>query len=252
MLADTVHALRAAGCVAAEEEAAELMSASSGDPARLGDLVARRIQGTPLAWLVGSVTFCGVPVLVHPGVYVPRWQSEPLALEAVRRLPRRGTAVDLCTGSGALAVVLARHRPDARVLATENDPLALACARANGVVVYECDLAGGLPDGIVGLTDVVTAVAPYVPADQLHLLPRDVLAHEPRSSLDGGAGGTEVLCGVIVAAARLLRPGGSLLVEIGGNQAADLVPPLTRARFGDLVVLSDEDGDTRGLCCRLA
>ena len=122
--------------MAAEEEADELLDASGGSPDRLEALVARRCAGEPLAWLVGSVTFCGETVLVQPGVYVPRWQSEPLALEAATRLPRHGLAVDLCTGSGAIAVVLSRRRPEARVVATEIDPVAVACARANGIEVY--------------------------------------------------------------------------------------------------------------------
>ena len=115
VLAETTSTLRAAGCVAAEEEATELMGAAAGSSVRLRELVARRCTGEPLAWLVGSVSFCGVTVLVHPEVYVPRWQTEPLAIEAAARLPEDGIAVDLCTGSGAIAAVLSHRRPRARV-----------------------------------------------------------------------------------------------------------------------------------------
>ena len=129
----TTAALRRAGCVAAREEAVELLAAARGDERALRELVARRSAGEPLAWLVGSARFCGRRVSVCPGVYVPRPQSEALAREAIERLPRRGLAVDLCTGCGAIAVALGRARPEARVLATEIDPAAAACARGNGV-----------------------------------------------------------------------------------------------------------------------
>jgi release factor glutamine methyltransferase len=245
--------------VAAEEEADELLDASGGSPDRLEALVARRCAGEPLAWLVGSVTFCGETVLVQPGVYVPRWQSEPLALEAATRLPRHGLAVDLCTGSGAIAVVLSRRRPEARVVATEIDPVAVACARANGIEVYQGDMSGPLPADLVGRAvqgestgqvDVVTAVPPYVPSGELHLLPRDVLAHEPRAALDGGADGTLRLQQAAVEGALLLRPGGSLLLELGGDEAELLGPVLSDAGYSDVEVLLDEDGDTRGVVCR--
>ena len=87
---------------------------------------------------------------VCPGVYVPRPQTEALAREAIARLPRRGLAVDLCTGSGAIAVAVGRARPEARVLATEIEPAAVACARGNGVDVYLGDLTAPLPEEVRG------------------------------------------------------------------------------------------------------
>jgi release factor glutamine methyltransferase len=251
-LTDVVQRLQAAGCVAAEEEAIDLMAAANGDGARLRALVARRCQGEPIAWLLGSVTFCGETVLIHHGVYVPRWQSEPMALEAVDRLPESGTAIDLCTGSGALAVVLARRRPDARVLATETDPVAIACAQANGVDVRTCDVAEGLPDELLGRVDVVTAVVPYVPTGDLQHLPRDVLAFEPRQALDGGPEGIDFLVRTIRQVAPLLSPGGSLLLEVGGRQPERLQSTLDACGYDDSRASFDQDGDVRGLYCRRA
>jgi len=242
--------LRRAGCVAAEEEASALIESAGRDHAVLRDLVARRCSGEPLAWLIGSVRFCGELVLVHRGVYVPRWQSEVLALEAVARLPEHGLAVDLCTGSGAIAVVLSRRRPRARVVTSELEPGAVACARANGVEVFEGDLASNLPVELFGQVDVVTAVVPYVPTGDLRLLPRDVLAHEPRLALDGGEDGTRVLVRAVAQAAQLLRPGGSLLLELGGDQADVLSPLLTENGYRDLEVVVDDDLDPRALFCR--
>jgi release factor glutamine methyltransferase len=242
-----IAALRRSGCVAAEEEAVELMAAADGDPVRLAALVRRRSDGEPLAWLVGSVQFCDHRVLVHSGVYVPRWQSEPLALAATDRLPEDGTAVDLCTGTGAVALVLGRRRPRARVVATEIDPVATACARANGITVFEGDLTEPLPVGLSGQVDVVVAIVPYVPTDELHLLPRDVTAYEPRGALDGGPGGLEFLRRVVVESVSLLRRGGWLLLELGGNEGELLTPLLERHGYHDVEFLTDEDGDLRGI-----
>ena len=226
------------------------MAVSAGNAAILAGLVARRCEGEPIAWLVGSVRFCDVPVLVEPGVYVPRWQSEPMALEAVARLPEEGTAVDLCTGSGAIAVVMSLARPRALVLATEVDPVAAACARANGVDVVLCDMAQGIQPERRGTVDVVTAVVPYVPTEAMRHLPRDVVAYEPRRALDGGADGIDLLARAVVEAAPLLCAGGSLLLELGGQQAEALAPLLRANGYRDLQVSRDEDGDVRALFCR--
>jgi len=249
--AAVVATLRAAGCVAAEEEAALLVARADGDDGRLADLVARRTRGEPLAWLVGSVTFCGEAVRVDQGVYVPRSQSEPLARAAAARLPDDGLAIDLCTGTGALAVVLARRHPSARVLATEIDPVAAACARANGVEVFEGDLAAGLPAEVAGRADVVVSVVPYVPTHAMALLPRDVVTYEPRLALDGGADGTDVLARAVAAAAALLHVGGWVLLEVGGDQDRRLAPVFARHGFGAIDERRDAEGDLRGLIATL-
>ena len=228
----------------------ELLRAADGDRLVLDELVARRSAGEPLAWLVGDTVFCGVTILACPGVYVPRAQTEQLVREALARLPRRGLAVDLCTGSGAVAAVLARARPEARVLATEIDARAVECARRNGVTVYAGDMTEALPRQIRGQVDVVVAVVPYVPTDELRLLARDVVAYEPRRALDGGADGADLLRRAVVEAAGLLRRGGSLLLELGGDEADLLGPLLARSGYYDARPLFDEEGDIRGLACR--
>ena len=246
----TVVALQKAGCIAPRDEAVELLAAARGDWGVLRELVARRCAGEPLAWVTGWTRFCGERVLVRPGVYVPRPQSEQLAGEALARLPRRGLAVDLCTGSGAIAVVLGRGRPGARVLATEIDPSSAACARDNGVEVFVGDMAAALPDAVHGRVDVVTAVVPYVPSDELRLLPRDVVTYEPKRALDGGADGTDLLRRAIIESAGLLRSGGTLLLELGGSEGDLLAPLLAESGYRDVRRLVDEEGDLRGLACR--
>jgi release factor glutamine methyltransferase len=239
--------LSTAGFVAAEEEADELIARAAGDVRLLESLVARRLTGEPLAWITGNISFCGLDILVHPGVYVPRWQTEPLARRAAERLPENGTAIDLCTGAGAIAKTLATARPDARVVASDLDARAVACAAANGVEVYCGDLFAPLPPALEGRTDVVVSVVPYVPTSALPLLPRDTLIFESPLSYDGGTDGTEILRRVLSDSRRFLRPGGALLLELGDEQAEALDDDLGRLGYVDVGVLVDEDGDVRGI-----
>jgi len=242
-----VARLEAAGCVAAGEEADEMLAAAP-DAATLAGWLGRRERGEPLAWITGTVRFCGRAVRVDPGVYVPRAQTEDLARRAAALLPPGGRAVDLCTGSGAVAAHLWEAVPSAAVVGVDLDPRAAACARRNGVPAVVADLAAGLRPGLGA--DVVTAVAPYVPTGDLRLLPADVQRYEPRRALDGGPDGLDLVRRVVGAAAELLRSGGWLLVEVGGDQDAALSPALRAAGFGELAPWWDEDGDLRGVAAR--
>jgi release factor glutamine methyltransferase len=236
-----------AGFVAAPEEAEELLARAGGDAELLDSLVQRRLTGEPLAWITGKVEFCGLEVRVDPGVYVPRLQSELLARRAVERLPANGTAIDLCTGAGAIAITLSASRPGARVVASDLDERAVACARANGVDAYQGDLFAALPDGLHGRVDVVVGVVPYVPTPDLPLLQRDTLAFESTLSYDGGPDGTAILRRVLTESPRFVRPGGALLLELGAEQPEALAEDLDRLGYANVTVLRDEDGDVRGI-----
>jgi len=239
--------LSGAGFVAAEEEADELLACAAGDSALLDSLAARRLTGEPLAWITGGVVFCGLEIRVDPGVYVPRWQSEPLARRAVERLPATGAAIDLCTGAGAIARTLAAGRPGARVVACDVDERAVTCAAANGVEVHRGDLLAPLPRELHGGVDVVVGVVPYVPTPELTLLQRDTFAFESPLSYHGGRDGTDVLRRVLTDSPRFLRRGGALLLELGGAQAVALSADLARLGYVDVIELVDEDGDVRGI-----
>jgi release factor glutamine methyltransferase len=246
-LAALTDRLSRAGFIAAEAEAAELLAAATGDDGRLDALLERRLTGEPLAWITGSVSFCGVEIHVDTGVYVPRWQSEQLARRAVERLPATGVAVDLCTGSGAIAATLARHRPRARVVATDIDEHAVACARSNGVEAYPGDLFAPLAADLRGIVDVIVSVVPYVPTPDLPLLQRDTFTFESTLAYDGGPDGTDILRRVLAGAPLFLRPGGALLLELGGAQPGALTDELRGLGYVDAVTLVDEDGDVRGI-----
>lgn len=242
-----IRALAEGGSVAPEAEADALLEASSEGVGPIEDLVARRVAGEPLPWITGWVRFCGLRIVVDNGVFVPRPHTQPLAGRAAELLPEAGIAVDLCTGSGAVAAVMSSVRPSASVLATDIDPAAVACARRNGVRAEVGDLDEPLPRSLRGRVDVMTAVVPYVPTGELRLLPRDVLANEPRHALDGGRRGTAVLMRAADAAARWLGPGGHVLLEIGGDQARVMRPTLAGLGLSEIRMIRDHDGQDRAI-----
>jgi release factor glutamine methyltransferase len=236
-----------AGCVAPDREAAALANAARGDLAALASFVERRTTGEPLAWIIGWTDFCGRVLLVDPGVYVPRWQSEPIAERAAALLPPDGRAIDLGTGSGAIARVLLDRRPASTVIGIELDPIAARCARRNGIDVVEGDLFSSVPASWAGTVDVIVGVLPYVPTDEIAFLPRDVRHFEPRVALDGGVDGLAVLRRTIVAARTWLRPAGHVVFEVGGDQPAMLTDALLAADFHDVRVFAGADGEPRGV-----
>ncbi len=228
-----------------------MIEAAGGDPALWRCWADRRRDGEPLEWLIGYTVFAGHRVRVDRGVYVPRLQTELIAQRAIETLPDTGTAADLCTGSGAIAVALRNARPNARVVATDIDASACRCAANNDVEVYQGHLAEPIPAELTGKFDVVVAVVPYVPTDEIIFLPRDVRQYEPHRALDGGIDGTEMLRQAISASTCLLHTGGSLLVELGGSQDEILAPALQAARFHLVERLVDDEGDLRGVHARL-
>ncbi|MDA0161226.1 peptide chain release factor N(5)-glutamine methyltransferase [Solirubrobacter ginsenosidimutans] len=234
------------GFVAADEEAAELMEAAGGDAAVLEELVVRRETGEPLAWITGNVAFCGLTILVHSDVYVPRWHTELVAERAAARLPDGGVAIDVCTGSGAVAATLLARRPGARVIGVDLDHNAVVNARANGVEAYAGDLFAPLP-GDLGLADVIVGVVPYVPRRALPLLQRDTFRFETALAYDGGEEGLDILVRVLEEAPRYLKPGGALVLEVGGAQVGDLDADIARLPYTDVTEITDEDGDLRGI-----
>lgn len=244
---DLAGRLAAGGFVSAGREADALRRAAGGDPRRLDRLVRRRLTGEPLAWIVGAAALGGVTVRVEPGVYVPRPHTEVLVARARARLPADGTAVDVGTGSGAFAAALQASHPGARVLATDVDPSAVACARTNGVDAHEGDLLAPLPPGLRGAVDLVVGVVPYVPTGELRFQPRDTFSFESTRAYDGGPDGTDVLRRLAHDARSLLRTGGGLVLELGGDQAIAVTVALGALGYRDVATVADADGDVRGV-----
>lgn len=204
----------------------------------------RRERGEPLAHVLGWVHFGGLTVEVDPGVFAPRPQTEVLAEQAAALAP--AVALDLFSGSGAIASVVAERNPGARVVAAELD--VAECLRANalryGFEVVASDVDGGVPTDLEGVVDVLTANVPYVPTRALPFVPHD---GEPAAALDGGADGLDWTRRVVAIAPRWLRPGGVLLTEC----AADQVPLLPRSgdlSEPDVVGSGAENGVTVSYC----
>jgi release factor glutamine methyltransferase len=243
--------LAAAGCVSAAAEADWLLEEAPHEAA-LRAMVARRVAGEPLQYVIGWAPFGPLRLRVGPGVFVPRPETEGLADRAAARLrsiPPPRVAVDVCTGSGAIACFLAAEAPGTRVLATELDPGALAWARDNadrhGVELLAGDLDAPLPPELAGRVDVLCANLPYVPTDAIATLPTDVRDHEPRLSLDGGPDGLDVLRRLVARAGHWLAPGGRLYCEIGEDQAEAAAALFGSAGLAEVAVHQDLVGRDR-------
>ncbi|WP_082748607.1 putative protein N(5)-glutamine methyltransferase [Nocardioides jensenii] len=229
-VADLVARLRAAGCVYAEEEAAILLEAGeAGSAGDLESLVARRVAGEPLEYVVGWAEFFGLRIAVSPGVFVPRRRTEFLVERAVALAPGAGLVVDLCCGSGALGIAFVDRVPGAELHAADSEDAAVACAQRNGIArVHRGDLFDALPTSLRGRVDVLLANTPYVPTDGIAFLPPEARDHEPAVTLDGGHDGLTVARRVAASATEWLAPDGIVLIETSRAQA----PVLTRV-FAD-------------------
>ncbi|MGI5212259.1 peptide chain release factor N(5)-glutamine methyltransferase [Plantactinospora sp. CA-290183] len=223
---------------------------------RLRELVQRRIRHEPLQHLLGTAPFRYLELAVGPGVFVPRPETELLAgwgIEAARRLAPEGGAVvvDLCSGTGAIALAVADEVPGARVFAVERSAAALTWLRRNAehqrdagqraasVEVVAADVADpGLLDALAGRVDVLLCNPPYVPDGTA--VPPEVAEHDPAEAVFGGPDGLAVIRLVVARAARLLRPGGVLGIEHDDTHGA-AVPALLRAdgRFVDIAAHPD-------------
>ncbi|WP_441246892.1 putative protein N(5)-glutamine methyltransferase [Kitasatospora sp. McL0602] len=217
-----VARLRAAGCVFAEDEARLLLS-TAGSPVELAAMVDRRVGGQPLEHVLGWAEFCGLRILVGPGVFVPRRRTEFLAEQAAALGHPGAVVLDLCCGAGALGAALAAQLDGIELHSADIEPVAVRYARRNvgpfDGRVYEGDLYGPLPADLRGRVDLLVANAPYVPTDEIRLLPPEARDHEPPVTLDGGADGLAIQRRVISAATEWLSPGGHLLIETSERQS---------------------------------
>jgi release factor glutamine methyltransferase len=200
--------------------------------ARFRSLVKRRGEGEPVAYLVGSREFFSLSFAVNPAVLVPRPETEQVVIRVLDLCQAAGPAgqrpriIDVGTGSGAIAVTLAKRLPQAEFVATDISPEALAVARDNAkrhgvedrIAFVECDLLAD-PQA-AGPWDLVVSNPPYVREDEFEALPRDVRLHEPRRALVSGPTGVEVIGRLAAAAAETLVPGGWMVVEVGPSTAA--------------------------------
>jgi release factor glutamine methyltransferase len=218
-------------------------------------LVARRATRLPLQYLLGSAPMGPVDVAVGPGVFVPRLETELLLEWGLKAIAghREPLVVDLCTGSGALALAVATARPDARVHAVEIDPGALAWAGRNldgHATLHEGDVTDAtlLPE-LHATVDLVLANPPYVPEGTP--VPPEVADHDPHRAVFAGPDGLSVIRPMTVLAVNLLRDGGALAIEHDDTHA-EAAPAVLRAhpKFTDVVEHTDLTGRPRFVTAR--
>ena len=237
-----------------------------GFQARYAALVERRRQREPLQHIVGTTGFRHLTLRVAPGVFVPRPETETVAQHAIDEAARVAATgvvplvVDLCCGSGAVALSVADEVPGAHVVAVDLSADAVALTRRNSeetglaLRVEPGDVRDpGLLADLAGTVDVVVANPPYIPPDQVPVDP-EVRDHDPDLALyGGGADGLEVPRAVIAAAARLLRPGGLLVMEHAEVQAAAVrVMACADGALVDAATITDLAGRPRALLARRA
>jgi release factor glutamine methyltransferase len=227
---------------------------TSDERSRYRTVVQERKSGTPLQHLVGEVSFFGLRFKVRRDALIPRPETEELLEHALKLTPRdRGTrCVDMGTGSGVIAVCLARFLPQADVTAVDvaSDALRLAQenARLNGVEGRIAFLEGNWFDGIEGRFDLIVSNPPYVATDAVGKLAPEVRNHEPRVALDGGVDGLEQIRALVAEGRRRLLPSGALLLEVGVGQAGTVAEWLEDA--GDVTIEKDIAGAERFVILR--
>lgn len=234
-------ALRAAGSVWAEDEAALLVDEARTD-VDLEALVSRRVAGEPLETVLGWVAFLDRRLAVAPGVFVPRRRTELLARTTLAHVAAGHVVVEMCCGVAPVAALL--EGSTAEVHATDMSEAALACAALNapGARLHVGDLFDALPFELAGRIDVLVANAPYVPTDRIAEMPTEARDHEPHLALDGGVDGVDVHRRLAREATGWLAPGGVVLIETSRDQL-----PLTLGALGEAglvtgAVIDDEVG----------
>ena len=214
-------------------------------------LAERRASGEPLQYVLGTASFRHLELAVGPGVLVPRPETEVLVEFALARIPPGGTAVDVGTGSGAIALSIGHERPDARVWATDDSADALSYAMANRdalgleVEIVDGELLDGLPPELMGTVDVVVSNPPYVALSERDLLGADVIAHEPHHALFAGTDGLAVLARLANDSMPWLGPGGWLVCEIGHEQEVRAGALLRREGYVEVGAHADLTGRPR-------
>lgn len=225
---------------------------------RFFEMVARRAAGTPTQYLTGKQEFWGLEFEVTPAVLIPRPETEHVIEVALERLgaehARGGLRIaDVGTGSGCIAVALAKELPCAEISATDISAEALAVARRNaerhGVAsrmrFTECNLLDGVAENAEPF-DLIVSNPPYVARDEQEQLPREVREHEPHAALFAGPSGAEVYEALFAQAAKRLRHGGLLVVEIGYGALERVRPMLgDSAEWKDISVANDLAGIPR-------
>ncbi len=261
-LSPSQKALREAGLENALQEGRWMEELLPRESARRGiplerlreEWLRRRCHGEPFQYVVGSVEFHQVELLVGPGTLIPRPETELLvdrALEVLQRVPPGETVLDLCTGSGAIPLALAHLRPDLHFLGVDLSSEALPWARQNCVLLQsqkicsflQGDLFTPLPPTL--RFPLITANPPYISPEEYPKLPPEILDYEPRMALEAQENGLALEQQIIRQARHWLKPGGTLLLEMGETQGDALRKTLLDHGYEQVKILQDLTGRNR-------
>ncbi|MBX3621416.1 MAG: peptide chain release factor N(5)-glutamine methyltransferase [Rhizobacter sp.] len=248
--------------VQAAEDAA-LPALDDAAHTRLAQLTAERLSGVPLAHLSGRQRFMGLEMLAGKDALIPRRETELLGQAALERLREIASRVpqpmvlDVCTGSGNLALALAAHVPEARVFGADLSPEAVALARRNAEhlglasrVEWRCGdlLAPYDAPAFLGQVDLLTCNPPYISSQKVDTMATEISSYEPRLAFDGGPLGVRILQRLIREAPRYLKPGGWLAFEVGHGQGPAVHKRLLASgAYGQTVPVHDAQGEIRAL-----
>lgn len=215
---------------------------------KLSGFIAMRKKRIPLQQIIGYTEFMGLKFYVNSDVLCPRQDTEVLVEQVLKRITEGAKILDLCTGSGCIAISIAKLA-GASVTATDISEKALAVAernaRENGVCVhfYKGDLYQALPTD--KKYDIIVSNPPYIRTDVIETLETEVKDFEPRIALDGTADGLAFYRRIIAGADEYLKPGGLIFFEIGYDQGADVSVLLAGSGFSDISVIKDYGGNDR-------
>jgi len=228
---------------------------------RLRTLIAQRVAGIPLGHLTGRQQFMGLELLVGKEALIPRRETELLGRGSLATLQRLAaerdeiTVVDVCTGSGNLALALAFHVPKARVFAADLSGEAVALARRNAhhlgledrVEFREGDLLAPFDEpGFHGRVDLLVCNPPYISSKKVDTMPGEIIGHEPRLAFDGGPLGIRIVERLIREAPPFLRQGGTLAFEVGLGQGPAFLKRLAKnTAYTGIRSIEDEAGEVR-------
>lgn len=230
----------------------------AGQAGRFDRLLERRISREPLARITGHGEFHGLDLTLNPACLIPRDDTEAIVAAALALLPAAGPArvLDLGVGPGTILLAVLSERPGATGLGVDLSGEALAAAEANAVALGLAGRAAFRPgrwtEGLDGSFDLIVSNPPYIPSAECDHLEPEVALHDPRLALDGGRDGLDAYRAILGDAARLLAPGGHLVVEIGMGQAPDVVGIAAAHGFRLVALRSDLSAIPRALVFRPA
>ena len=209
--------------------------------------VKERVRRVPLQYILGTQEFMGLSFSVNENVLIPRQDTEVLAEEAIRFLPPDGRLLDLCTGSGCIALTVKCKVPGALVVASDISKTAIMTAKENQKALEATVewVVSDLFSGIRGTFDVITCNPPYIPTEVIQTLQPEVRDFEPREALDGGADGLDFYRRIVPEAGSFLAEGGVLLLEIGYDQGEAVSGLMEEAGFEEIRVIRDLAGKDR-------